>query len=70
MVKSREVGAGENLAVHEVEEGWSLSDLALTYYHDASKWKNIAAANALGLKRSTLRYKLEKYGLVSAALSD
>ena len=29
-----------------------------------------AAANALGLKRSTLRYKLEKYGLVSAALSD
>jgi hypothetical protein len=44
MVKSREVG-GENLAVHEVEEGWSLSDLALTYYHDASKWKAIAAAN-------------------------
>jgi DNA-binding NtrC family response regulator len=29
-----------------------------------------AAANTLGLKRSTLRYKLEKYGLVSAALSD
>jgi hypothetical protein len=46
MVKSREVGAGENLAVHEVEEGWSLSDLALSYYHDASKWKAIAAANA------------------------
>jgi DNA-binding NtrC family response regulator len=29
-----------------------------------------AAAVALGLKRSTLRYKLEKYGLVSADLSD
>jgi nitrogen regulation protein NR(I) len=29
-----------------------------------------AAAGALGLKRSTLRYKLEKYGLVSAALND
>ncbi|MHB8173115.1 MAG: sigma-54-dependent transcriptional regulator [Nitrospirota bacterium] len=29
-----------------------------------------AAAAALGLKRSTLRYKLEKYGLVSADLSE
>ncbi len=29
-----------------------------------------AAAAALGLKRSTLRYKLEKYGLVSAELSE
>ena len=29
-----------------------------------------AAAMALGLKRSTLRYKLEKYGLVSADLGE
>jgi DNA-binding protein Fis len=29
-----------------------------------------AAAASLGLKRSTFRYKLEKYGLVSADLKD
>jgi len=29
-----------------------------------------AAANALGLKRSTFRYKLEKYGLVSSDLEE
>ncbi len=45
LVKSRDVGSGENLAVHHIEEGWSLSDLALSYYHDASKWKVIAVAN-------------------------
>ncbi|MBI5548687.1 MAG: hypothetical protein HY901_32800, partial [Deltaproteobacteria bacterium] len=46
LVKSREVGSGDTLAVHQVEEGWSLSDIALTYYHDASKWQRIVTANS------------------------
>jgi len=37
---------------------------------DDNKGSQTAAASSLGLKRSTLRYKLEKYGLVSGDAED
>jgi len=37
---------------------------------DENKGSQTAAASSLGLKRSTLRYKLEKYGLVSGEAED
>lgn len=46
LVKSREAGEGDTLAIHTVTPGWSLSDVALHYYHDASKWRLIQAENA------------------------
>jgi nucleoid-associated protein YgaU len=45
LVKSRELGTGDTIAVHTVEAGYTLSDIALQYYHDASKWKLIASEN-------------------------
>ncbi|HVE84721.1 MAG TPA: hypothetical protein VND93_17820 [Myxococcales bacterium] len=46
LVKSRDLGEGDTLAVHVVQAGWSLSDIALQHYHDASKWRVIEEANA------------------------
>lgn len=46
LVKSRDLGEGDTLAVHVVQAGWSLTDIALQYYHDASKWRVIEEANA------------------------
>ncbi|MHB8875292.1 MAG: LysM peptidoglycan-binding domain-containing protein, partial [Myxococcaceae bacterium] len=45
LVKSRDLGEGDTLATHQVQPGWSLSDVALQYYHDASKWRLIETAN-------------------------
>jgi len=46
LVKSRDLGEGDTLAVHVVQPGWSLTDIALQHYHDASKWRVIEEANA------------------------
>jgi nucleoid-associated protein YgaU len=45
LVKSRDLGEGDTLAMHTMQPGWSLSDVALQYYHDASKWRLIEAGN-------------------------
>ncbi|HEY8205866.1 MAG TPA: hypothetical protein VIG99_00195, partial [Myxococcaceae bacterium] len=54
LVKSRDLGEGDTLAVHEVQPGWSLTDIALQHYHDASKWRLIEEANADRLSGGTL----------------
>ncbi|HZN95373.1 MAG TPA: hypothetical protein VFB81_21825, partial [Myxococcales bacterium] len=48
LLKSRDIGQGDTLAVHVVQPGWSLTDVALQYYHDASKWRLIEEANETG----------------------
>jgi nucleoid-associated protein YgaU len=45
LVKSRELGTGDTIAVHRVTAGYTLGDIALQYYHDASKWKLIQKEN-------------------------
>ncbi|OJT19015.1 hypothetical protein BO221_36465 [Archangium sp. Cb G35] len=72
LVKSREVGEGDTLATHEVEEGWSLSDVAMHYYHDASKWRVIQQANVeqLGDGMNTQRGQLLRIPRLSGPGSD
>ena len=59
LVKSRDLGQGDTLATHEVQPGWSLTDIALQHYHDASKWRLIEEANEGVLASGTLEVGAE-----------